>query len=116
MSDDPLFDEAKLADIAELMGEDLGVLVDAFRSSGAEQVSRIRAANSAGNAGQLIEALHQLKGSSANLGADTLSRHCEALERAIRGSGKTGVDPAVNRIAQIFSDTLAELGRRFDTP
>jgi len=111
MSETQLFDEAKLAEIVELMGEELPTLVDAFESSGKDQMARMHSAGKSQDADGLAQAAHQLKGSAGNLGAAALQASCEAVERAARGGDLTGAEDTVNRITELYGGTLAELRR-----
>ncbi len=113
MTDKQLFDEAKLAEIVELMGDELQTLFDAFRSSGGDQVSRMHLAGKNRDAEQLAESVHQLKGSSGNLGATALNGRCESLEQTVRAGDLSGADAAIEQISRLYAMTLAELDRRF---
>lgn len=113
MTDKPLFNEAELAEIVELMGEELQTLIDAFRSSGGDQMSRMHSARRNRDVEQLAEAVHQLKGSSGNLGATALHGRCESLEQMVRAGDMSGADGTIEQIAGLYAKTLAELGRRF---
>jgi len=111
MTEHHLFDEAKLAEIIDLMGGELGTLVDAFRTSGQDQVSRMREAGKSLDADGLTQAVHQLKGSSGNLGAAALQTRCEDLERTVRGGDIAGACDAIQQISDLYVETLSRLNR-----
>jgi HPt (histidine-containing phosphotransfer) domain-containing protein len=59
-------------------------VINLYVAESPKLVQRLKTAGGAGDAKELAGAAHSLKSSSANVGANALSRHCEELEQAAR--------------------------------
>ena len=74
-----------------------------YLSQAREQVNAIEEAAKSGNTEKIMRIAHQLKGSSANLGASALARLCGQIENDV-ADGASEMD----------SSLVADLGRQLD--
>jgi len=87
MSEPEPVDRAAYAELLESVGGDaafVAELTDAFAVDAARLVGCMRAAAEAGRPADVAQAVHQLKSSSASLGAAHLPELCSALEAEVR--------------------------------
>ena len=77
---------------------------------------RLKQAGAAGDAKELTSAAHSFKSSSANVGANVLSRHCEELEQAARRGALeeardalAKVEPEFGRVQTALTAELKQL-------
>lgn len=87
-----VLDEERLAPLRQLEARRHGFvaeLVDVFLRAAPERIGDIRDGLARGDAETVALAAHNLKGSSANLGASVLSTACAALERCGRANDLT---------------------------
>ncbi len=76
-----------LNELKEIMGDDFEELISIFISDGQTQIDALRNAISSSETEDVRRIAHTLKGSSANLGINTLSQSCLVLEhKAAEGS------------------------------
>jgi histidine phosphotransfer protein HptB len=73
-------DEQQLAELMELMGDDFDSLVEAYLRDSTDRLMQLERALADGNFEQARRQAHSLKGSSSNLGARQLVRHCQQIE------------------------------------
>jgi HPt (histidine-containing phosphotransfer) domain-containing protein len=73
-------------------------LIDAFAMDAARLVACVRSAAETGQAGDVARAMHQLKSSSASLGATLLPELCNGLEAEARSGSRTGLVERVSAI------------------
>ena len=64
-------------------------------------MQRLKQAAGAGDAKEMADAAHSLKSSSANVGGNALSRHCEELEQAAR---RADLEEARRALAKVESE------------
>lgn len=83
MSDSHL-DQAVLASLQDVMGDEYPVLLDTFLVDSDERQRHIEQACTAGDAQALRLAAHSFKGSCSNMGATLLAELCQQLESAAR--------------------------------
>ncbi len=104
-------DGTRLADLADLRGADgssmLDVIVETFLERSTNRLQALRQATSAGDALELSEAAHELKGTSATIGADRVAELCGIFERAARQHGAVPAPAALDRLA-VELDRAAE--------
>ncbi len=111
---DPI-DDAAFSQTLEMVGGDMGFLVDLvseYRTDGASRVADMRTALAAGQAEDLRRAAHTLKGSSASLGANGLAEVCREVEAAARDGDLDGLGPKVDAIAAELDEVVAALETR----
>lgn len=102
MTDDEL-DRALLDELVEALGPDagmvLGDLLSSYRQQSAELLAQADAAVAAGDRAALRRAAHQLKGSSASVGAPGVARIADLLEHSDAPMTSLGDDVARCRAA-----------------
>lgn len=86
MDHDSVVDEATVAELKAIMGNDFSLLVDTFERDSRHRLDLLRSALGTGDAEAFRQAAHSFKGSAGNLGAGGVARLCQALE----GMGKDG--------------------------
>jgi len=103
-------DQAAFAVLLESVGGDVAFvaeLTDAFAVDAARLVARARAAAEAGRADEVARAMHQLKSTSASLGAARLPLLCSELEAEARAGHSQGLEEQVSAIeAEVSQVTL----------
>jgi HPt (histidine-containing phosphotransfer) domain-containing protein len=119
-ADEPVLDPRNLRALEAQIGngarEFLVELVMLFKTSTPAVLDHLRAALRDGDSESLYQTAHQLKGSSANLGARRLSRLCGELEAQGR-AGTTGDAPAlISAIEIAFADACAALEAEVASP
>ncbi len=100
------------------MGDDefLAELIDLFLDDTPGQLEALRKAVRAGDAESAASAAHRLKGSSGNLGAESLSALCLHVEKSSRGQQEElpklveQVDEEFNQVREILTNLRGELG------
>jgi signal transduction histidine kinase/DNA-binding response OmpR family regulator/HPt (histidine-containing phosphotransfer) domain-containing protein len=88
-----LIDEIVMADLRELDSFEPGLLqsfIDGFRQAESEHVPLIYRAIEAGDAEELRQAAHRLRGTAANVGACGVAAQCAALEKLGRSGSVAG--------------------------
>ncbi len=111
-----VLDEIQLAELCELMGDDLVPLVQAFLRDGQERLHLLERNLLAGDFEQARRQAHSLKGSSSNLGATALAAACLQLETLARDAGTSGAGAAQLVLALVrleFETVSIELQQRF---
>jgi HPt (histidine-containing phosphotransfer) domain-containing protein len=84
------FDAAVVAELRELLGDDLDDLLEAFRHDALVRLQQARDASQRQDLATLAQLAHSLKGAAANLGARRLARACEVLEADARDGARPG--------------------------
>ncbi len=105
MSQDPShaeLDPTALAELQDLMGDDLADLIAAYIEDGQLHIDTMTAALTDGDLEALGEAAHSLKSSSANMSALQVSELARQIEALAKGGQRDQIAPLV-----------AELPRRF---
>lgn len=74
-----VFSASMVDELYDLMGEDMSAVYQAFADSLQQNISELETAIGDGNADEVARITHTLKGSSANVGASTLSELCQIL-------------------------------------
>ncbi len=102
-----------LADLRALdAGSDealLPELVDLFRAEGSAKIAELRLAVEAANADRLRRAAHSLKGSSAGVGAASLTQLAESVEQFGRSESVAGAEPHIDELEREFERIVAAL-------
>ncbi len=106
---DALFDRAHLEKIRAVMGARFTMLVEKYRSSGEEQLDRMREGVKREDLEALRKAAHGLKGSSTNLGASYVGKLCKELETDARKGSLDKADYRIEYIERGFLRTLTAL-------
>jgi HPt (histidine-containing phosphotransfer) domain-containing protein len=79
----------------------LGRVVNLYINESPKLLQRLKQAEAAGDARELAGAAHSLKSSSANVGGNALSRHCEELEQAAR---RADLEAARSALAKVEAE------------
>jgi HPt (histidine-containing phosphotransfer) domain-containing protein len=87
----------------------LAELIDLFLKEAAQHVAKLRAASEGRDLGALERAAHTLKGSSGNLGAETLSRLCARLQTAAKAAEWDGILALLADLEREYVQVEAEL-------
>jgi HPt (histidine-containing phosphotransfer) domain-containing protein len=85
-------------------------LAELFQASFARDLAAGREALERGDALRLRQAAHSIKGSSAGLGATTLSQHAAAMERAAANGELDAARAALDGVERAFADAWVVLG------
>ena len=105
-----------IANLQELLSESgmqpLEDLNQVYTGTAARHISAMREAVARGDAGALAEEAHKLRGASATLGAQRVSRLCGLIEKQCRAADMThvaGMTAHVESEVSAFEDALAPL-------
>jgi HPt (histidine-containing phosphotransfer) domain-containing protein len=95
------------------LGDDefMAELIDIYLGDAAPQIELLRAAVAQADIATASSVAHRLKGSSGNVGAESLSALCGQIERASRQSRVHEVSLMLPRVEEEFSRVQACLGR-----
>lgn len=107
-SDAPL-DVVKLAELRELMGEDLPGLIRQYLDTSPALMAELELAAANDDLAAMVGPAHSLKSSSANLGALRLSKHAAHLEQAARSGDNTTAQRAYRKILDAFTQASSAL-------
>lgn len=106
-------DRAVLKELRSLQGEGepdlIAELFETFRGDAPTLIAAMRTAATQGNAEQLKQAAHSLKGSSASLGAKPLSALSAEVEKMGRAGSMTGAAEKVDQIEQEYARVIKTL-------
>jgi HPt (histidine-containing phosphotransfer) domain-containing protein len=102
-------DGAKLAELGELMGEELPGLIRQYLDSAPGFMAELELAAANDDLPAMVGPAHSLKSSSANLGALRLSRHAAHLEQAARNGDASTARRAYRKMQDDFAQASAAL-------
>ena len=102
-------DIRKFEETNEMMSENMGVLVDAFVESGAQNLNDIRRQYKESDFARLRESTHALKGSCGALGIQQLLKVCQDLENACIEGNRVGMDTMVEDIEKYFNESCVTI-------
>ncbi|HEX7326642.1 MAG TPA: ATP-binding protein [Rhodanobacteraceae bacterium] len=102
-----------LADLEDIMGDEVGALVDTYLRDGDVRMQNLRAAAARGDATEVGKLAHSLKSSSANLGALPLSARAREVEEAARSGTLADPVAGVNDLDRLYRDAAAALKMRY---
>ncbi len=91
-------DMKTLGSLRELMEGRFTELIDLFLENVPRQLGTLKTSSKKGDAVTIFRSAHDLKSSSANLGANRLSGHCEVLETIGRAGTTEGSTDVIKRI------------------
>jgi HPt (histidine-containing phosphotransfer) domain-containing protein len=115
MSEPPL-DTAVLDRLRAAMGDSgvdlVGELIDLFAQEGPAFLAALREAAQAGELEAARRKAHDLKGSSANLGASRLKELCHGLEAAARAGDLATIRDRLPGVAEELERVLAALSEQ----
>jgi CheY-like chemotaxis protein/HPt (histidine-containing phosphotransfer) domain-containing protein len=105
----------QLQEMRDLLGSELGLLVDTFEELGRTVATQLRSAVEASDLEGLTAAAHKLKGSCGNLGAEQLMELCRQLEESSRRGDASDARKQVERIVAMHQATCRALHRLIET-
>ncbi len=108
-----LFDQQIIGELKEIMGDDIGILLETFISDSNEKLNELSDAISQCEPEQVRRTAHSLKGSSRNVGAAALALLCEKLEYQARSEDLSEAKGLLSQILKTFSETESEIHAQF---
>jgi CheY-like chemotaxis protein len=110
----PMLDETTLADLEEIMGEEVRGLVQAYLHDGDARLLALRVAADRKDATEVGKLAHSLKSASANVGAKILSAEAKAVEQDARNGTLSDPDARVATLEKLYAQTAAALRQKFE--
>ena len=110
----PLLDAATLADLEEIMGDEVRSLVRAYLHDGDARVLALRVAADRNDGAEVGKLAHSLKSASANVGAKTLSAAAKSVEQDARNGVLADPGARVAELEHLYAQTAAALRRKFE--
>jgi signal transduction histidine kinase/CheY-like chemotaxis protein/HPt (histidine-containing phosphotransfer) domain-containing protein len=108
-----ILDEATLADLQEIMGDEVRGLVQAYLHDGDARLLALRVAADRRDAVEVGKLAHSLKSASANVGAKVLSAEAKAVEQDARNGALADPDARVAALEKLYAQTAAALRQKF---
>jgi len=108
-----ILDEATLADLQEIMGDEVRGLVQAYLHDGDARLLALRVAADRRDAVEVGKLAHSLKSASANVGAKVLSAEAKAVEQDARNGALADPDARVATLEKLYAQTAAALRQKF---
>ncbi len=99
-------------EMLDLLEEDFVGLVKDFLVDSQKRIEVIKQAHKTGDNASGLEASHTLKGASANIGADTLSKHCFTMQSVCHANMIADAYNVVEDIETEFAKVSAEINSR----
>ncbi len=109
VSDLPGLDGEVIATLRDIMQDDFVDLIETFIKDSLQRREALAQAERSGDREALRRAAHSFKGSSANIGARSLSDLCRQLEDALVAGGEVDVPAYLSAIAAACDFVLTEL-------
>jgi HPt (histidine-containing phosphotransfer) domain-containing protein len=109
---DGVLDPTTLATVESLGASFVGEMVALFLASASDRVPRLRSAVARGELGAIAALAHELRGSSATVGAVQLQQACDRLETS---AGAGDLDDAIEAASGVWAafDVATEALRRY---
>ncbi|NRB37526.1 MAG: Hpt domain-containing protein [Pseudomonadales bacterium] len=104
---DQIIDEAALAELRSIMGDDFQLLVDTFVNDSEQRIVALQEAVDTADAELLRTSAHSFKGSSLNISAGRLTALCKDLEDRGRESRLDGAAEVLAGVRVAFDDIKA---------
>jgi len=104
-----VIDVETLTNLAEIMGDDMGMLLETYIDDCTGKVTAICAMNLATDQEEIFKMAHSLKGSSRNIGVTEFADYCEEAERLSRTGELTETDFNPEKIQMLFNRAVTEL-------
>ncbi len=110
-NDDPakLIDFDSLMMLKELLGEKFIELVETYLKDSAVRIEKLKVALDAGDMETANHEVHGLKGSSRNIGINSLADLCDVLEKQCRENNVTEHEQQLAAIEQNFAAVAEHL-------
>lgn len=104
---DQIIDEAALAELRSIMGDDFQLLVDTFIADSEQRIVALQQAVDIADAELLRTAAHSFKGSSLNISAHKLTAFCKDLEDRGRESRLDGAAEVLLGVQKAYDEVKA---------
>ncbi|NOZ53169.1 MAG: Hpt domain-containing protein [Gammaproteobacteria bacterium] len=104
-----MLDKNKLRILLQALGSNSQRIIDTYRTSSANYITRMKIAFANGDTNELAHIAHTLKGSSITLAATNLSEKCHLLEQAIYKNNLDNISVLLSHIETIRDHTVEEL-------
>src|SRR5690348_4283289 len=108
-----VLDAATLADLEDIMGDELRALVTAYLTDGDARVKSLRVAADRGDVPEIGRLAHSLKSASANLGAQPLASEAKGVEQDVRSGALSDPSARVAVLEKLYGETSRALRERF---
>ena len=108
-----VLDAATLADLEEIMGDELRMLVVAYLSDGDARLLALRAAADRNDVPEIGKLAHSLKSASANLGAQPLAAEAKGVEQDVRSGTLSDPSARVAMLERLYAEASRVLRERF---
>ena len=108
-----ILDEATLADLQEIMGDEVRGLVQAYLHDGDARLLALRVAADRKDAAEVGKLAHSLKSASANVGAKVLSAEAKSVEQDARNGALADPDARVAALEKLYAQTAVALRQKF---
>ncbi len=108
-----LFDDQTITELKEIMGDDIGMLLETFIEDSKSKVTDLSKALEHGDANIIRRVAHSLKGSCKNVGAIAMALLCEEMEHKAK---EEILEPLPNLYSQLdaaFKKTCDEIHIRY---
>lgn len=106
-------DHNVLAELVEIMGDDMQMLVTSYISDTDEKVAILKAMDVVNESEEMYKLAHSIKGSSRNLGLRGFADYCEFIEKQARNSELTEQEFDRHKLEQLYQDSIKELKERY---
>ncbi|HEU0277566.1 MAG TPA: ATP-binding protein [Rhodanobacteraceae bacterium] len=106
-------DAATLADLEDIMGNEIATLVDTYLRDGAARMRNLHAAAERGDVTEVGKLAHSLKSASANLGAIPLATRARQVEEAARTGELADPVSSVAALATLYAHASDALKQRY---
>lgn len=104
--------DAQWQEMQELLEDDFIALVHQFIQDAQDKAQRIRTAHAQSDNPTGLEAAHSLKGASANLGAETLSKHCHTMQEVCHAGMIADAHNVLTDIEQELKAVIQDIHQR----
>ena len=101
----------KLKEVRELLGDDFGLLVDAFNGDNRACLNNAKKLASEKQALEMANEIHSVKGAASNVGAEELAALCQELESKGRSGDLDSAPILLASISEKFEELIVELER-----
>ncbi|MGN6729709.1 MAG: ATP-binding protein [Rhodanobacteraceae bacterium] len=108
-----VLDAATLADLEDIMGDELRALVTAYLTDGDARVKSLREAADRNDVPEIGRLAHSLKSASANLGAQPLAAEAKGVEQDSRSGTLREPSARVAVLEKLYGETSRALRERF---
>ena len=109
-------DATILADLEDIMGDELVTLVDAYLRDGETRMRAMRDAAARGDSAEVGKLAHSLKSSSANLGAMPLATRARQVEESARSGTLANPIDSVAALGKLYVNAATALKQRYNRP